>query len=200
VLPKAPTLETGRRDVTDAQATATAEPYHFSITYTEAELRAIGKLIASRRARAENDHTMFGLVFAVPLVIGFAVYVAFTFDLIARDAVPAALGAAFIAYPAGWATYWWLLRRHYRRRRNDQLEPWNYTFGADAISYISENIVVQMKWAAIDAAHDLGRIVLLRFGDQNVFIPARMFADPTARKAFAAFCADRIKAAAKGAQ
>ena len=132
----------------------------------------------------------------MPLVIGVAVYVAFTFDLIARDAVPAALGAAFIAYPAGWATYRWLVRRYYRRRPIDlQLGPWNYTFGADGISYISDNIVVQMKWAAIDSAHDLGRIVLLRFGDQNVFIPNRMFADNAARKAFAAFCAAHIKAA-----
>jgi hypothetical protein len=184
--------------VRDAQATATPNQFHFSVTYTEAELRSIGKLIASRRARAENDNTMFGLLFAVPLVIGVAVYVAFTFELIARDAVPTALGAAFIAFPAGWTTYWWLLRRHYRRRRIDlQLGPWNYTFGDDGISYISETIVVQMKWAAIESAHDLGRIVLLRFGDQNVFIPNRMFADNTARKTFAAFCAARVVATAE---
>jgi hypothetical protein len=197
VLPNALILHAGRRYVTDAQATATPDQFHFAVTYTEAELKSIGRLIAARRARAENDNTFFGLVFAVPLVIGFAVYGAFTLGLIARDAVPAALGAAFVAFPAGWATYRWLLRRYYRRRPIDwQLGPWNYTFGADGISYISDNIVVQMKWAAIDSAHDLGRIVLLRFGDQSVFIPNRMFADNETRKAFAAFCAAHIKAVA----
>ena len=135
-------------------------------------------------------------MFAVPLVIGFAVYGAFTLGLIARDTVPAALAAAFVAFPAGWMTYWWLVRRYYRRRPIDlQLGPWNYTFGADGISYISDSIVVQMKWAAIDSAHDIGRIVLLRFGEQNVFIPNRTFADNAARKTFAAFCTARIKAA-----
>jgi hypothetical protein len=183
--------------VTDA-----SDQTHFAITYTHDELTSIGKLIAARQARANNDNTFFGLVFAVPLVIGFAVYGAFTLGLIARDAVPAALAAAFVAFPAGWVTYWWLLRRHYRtrawrRRVAMQLGPWNYAFGEDGISYTSDNILVQLKWRAIDTIDDLGRIVLLRFGDQNIFIPGRMFADNAARKAFAATCAARIKAVAE---
>jgi len=70
-------------------------------------------------------------------------------------------------------------------------------FGDDGILYKNETIDVRLKWRAIDAVEDLGWIVLFRYGQQNVFIPSRVFSDDAARQAFVAATAARIKAAAE---
>jgi hypothetical protein len=177
--------------------TDTSDATHFSVTYTEAELRDVGRLIAKKQARAGSNNTFFGMVFAVPLAIGFAVYAAFDLGLIPRAAVPAALGAAYIAFAAGWLSYGFWVRSFYRKhtRLPQILGPWNYVFDDSGVVYKSETTEVRFTWRGVNSVDDLGRIVLLLCGSHWVFIPARMFADNASRAAFAAACAARMKAA-----
>ncbi len=180
--------------------TDASDATHFSVTYTEAELRDAGRLIAKRQAHAESDYTFFGMMFAVPLAIGFAVYGAFGLGLMAGAAVPGALAAAYIAFVAGWLSYWLWIRSYYRKQMRTEryLGPWNYVFDDTGIRYTSETTEVRCTWLGVERVEDLGRFVLFRCGTHRVFIPAREFADNAARLAFAAACAARIKAAAAG--
>jgi hypothetical protein len=177
--------------VTDA-----SDATQFSVTYTEAELRDVGRLIAKRQARAESDYTFYGMLFLVPLAIGFAVYGAFDLGLIARAAVPPALAAAYIAFVAGWLAYSLWIRSYYRKQMRTEryLGPWNYVFDDAGVVYRSATTEVKVTWPGVTAIEDLGRFLLLQCGTHRVFIPARAFADNAARKSFFVACATRIKA------
>jgi hypothetical protein len=178
--------------VTDA-----SDATHFSVTYTEAELRDVGRLIAERQARAESNYTFYGMLFAVPLAIGFIVYEACDLGLIARAAVPPALAAAYIAFVAGWLGCWLWIRSYYRKqaRTPRDLGPWNFVFDAAGVLYQNETTEVRYTWRGVNAIEGLGRFILFRCGTRRIFIPARVFADNAACGNFAAACAARIKAA-----
>jgi hypothetical protein len=179
--------------VTDA-----SDATRFSVTYTEAELHDVGRLIAKKQARAQSDYTFYGMLFAVPLAIGFAVYAAFDLGLIVRAAVPAALAAAYIAFVAGWLSYWLWIRSYYREqsRKPRNLGPWKFVFDDAGIHYASETSDVRYSWRGVHAIEGLGRFILFRCGNHRLFIPMRVFTDNTACKNFATGCAARIKAAA----
>ena len=181
--------------------TDASEQTHFAVTYTEAELRDYGKLSTKRQARAEGNNTFFGMVFAVPLAIGFAVYGVFALGLIARAAVPPVLITAYVASVAGWLSYWLWIRSYYRKHARSvrNLGPWNFVFDATGIRYTSDTTEVRFAWRGVNTANDLGRVVLFTSGNNRIFIPARMFADDATRKGFVAGCAARIKAAADSA-
>ena len=180
--------------------TDASDATHFSVTYTEAELRDVGRLVAKRQARAEDNYTFWGMLFAVPLVIGFAVYAAFDFGLIASAAVPGTLAAAYVAFAAGWLSYWFWISSYYRKqaRQPGNMGPWHFVFDDAGMVYKSETNEVRYTWRGIDAIEGLGRFILFRCGTRRLFIPTRVFADNAACKNFAATCAARITAAASG--
>jgi hypothetical protein len=182
--------------------TDTPDATQFSVTYTEAELRDVGRLVARKQAGAEDSYTFWGMLFVVPLAIGFAVYAAFDLGLIPSVAVPAALASAYIAFAAGWLSYWLWLSSYYRRRSRLPLNfgPWNFVFDDAGIHYASETSDVRYTWRGVDAIEGLGRFILFRSGGHRLFIPTRVFADNAACKTFAASCAARIKAAADASQ
>ena len=186
--------------MTDAQATNASEVTHFSITYTEAELRDVGRLLAKKQARAESNYTFWGMLFAVPMAIGFVVYAAFDLGLIPSAAVPGTLAAAYLAFAAGWLSYWLWISSYYRKqaRLPRNMGPWHFVFDDTGMLYRSETNEVRYTWRGVDAIEGLGRFILFRCGTTRLFIPARVFADNAACKNFAAFCSARIKAAAKG--
>jgi hypothetical protein len=176
-----------------------SDHFHFAVTYGDDEVRAYGKLIAARRARGQDSGMFLGMLFGAIPAIGLAGLGAFKLGWIGTAAVPPVLVTAYAAFAAGWASYWLLVRRYFRtlRRAEAHRGPWNYAFGDDGILYKNEAIDVRLKWRAIDAVEDLGWIVLFRYGQQNVFIPSRVFSDDAARQAFVAATAARIKAAAE---
>jgi len=184
--------------VTDALATAIPDRVHFSVTYTEAELRDVGRLVAKKQARAESNYTYWGMLFAGPLAIGFAVYAAFEIGLIPSIAVPGTLAAAYIAFAAGWLSYWFWIWSYYRKqaRQSRNFGPWHFVFDDTGMTYRSETSEVRYTWRGIDAIEGLGRFILFRCGTRQLFIPTRVFADNAACKNFGAACAARIKAAA----
>jgi hypothetical protein len=179
--------------VTDA-----SDATQFSVTYTEAELHDVGRLLAKKQARAESNYTFWGMLFAVPIGIGFAVYAAFDFGLIASAAVPPVLAAAYMAFAAGWFSYSLWIRSYYRKqaRLPRNMGPWNFVFDDTGMLYRSETSEARYAWRGVDAIEGLGRFVLFRCGTHRLFIPTRVFADNAALKAFGAACAARIKAAA----
>jgi hypothetical protein len=171
---------------------------HFSVTYTDDEIRSYGRLIAKRYGRGQNDNMFFGFVILAPLVIGFAVFGAFRLGLVAATAVKPMLAAAYVAFVAGWFSYWRLVLRHFRTTNpNATLRgPWDYSFDADGVGYKGETTTVRVTWRGVQWVEDLGVIVLFRCQNHFIFVPARMFADTTARKAFVATSVARVKAAA----
>ena len=181
----------------NAQATEASQPYQFSVTYTEAELRDVGRLIAKKQARAEDNYTFWGMLFAIPLAIGFAVYAAFDLGLIPSVAVPGTLAAAYIAFVAGWLSYWLWISSYYRKqaRLPRNLGPWYFVFDDAGMLYWSETSEVRTAWRGVDAIEGLGRFILFRCGTHRIFIPTRVFADTAAYKDFATTCAGRIQAA-----
>ena len=181
-------------DVSDAS--------HFSVTYSDDEIRTYGRLIAKRNGRGQNDNTFFSFVIFAPLAIGFAVFGAFKLGVVTATAVQPMLVAAYIAFVAGWFSYSRLVLRHFRRTNPTATlrGPWDYSFDADGVGYTGETTTVRITWRGVQWVEDMGVIVLFRCQNHFVFIPVRMFADVAARKAFVAASAARIKAAAGSGQ
>jgi hypothetical protein len=173
----------------------------FSVTYDDDELRSYSKLMAGRYARGRNDYTFFGLMILAIFVVGLAVLGAVDLGLVEAAAVRSVLVTAYVAFAAGWLSYWFLVQRYFGKQLGGQAlrGPWDYWFDAAGLGYKGATIEVRFTWRAVENVDDLGAIVLFRCGNHAVFVPARMFADDAARKDFVAAAAAR-KAAAKGAQ
>lgn len=181
--------------------TDASDATYFSVNYTEAELRDGGRLDAKKQARAESNYTFFGMLFAVPIAVGLAVFAGSDLGLIPDAAVPAALATAYIAFGAGWSSYWLWIRSYYRKQSSipRDLGPWNFVFDDAGIVYRNETTEVRFTWRGVDKVEHLGPFVVFRCGRHRIFIPSRIFADTASRAAFGASCAVRIKAAAKSA-
>jgi hypothetical protein len=175
---------------------------HFSVTYSDDELRSYSKLMAKRYARGRNDNTFFGFLILAILVIGFAIFGAVDLGLVKAASVRSVLVAAYVAFAAGWLSYWFFVQRYFRKLLGGQSlrGPWDYWFGAAGLGYKGATIEVRFTWRAVEDVDDLGTVVLFRCGNHAVFVPARMFTDNAAREDFVAASAARIKAAAEGAQ
>jgi hypothetical protein len=179
-----------------------SDAIRFSVTYSDDELRSYRRLMARRYARGSNDHTFFGLMILAIFAVGLAVLGAVDFGLVEAAAVQPVLVTAYVAFAAGWLSYWFLLQRYFSRQLGEQAlwAPWDYWFDAAGLGYKGATIEARFTWRGVQGVDDLGAIVLFRCGNHAVFVPARVFANDDARKVFVAASAARIKAAADGAQ
>jgi hypothetical protein len=175
--------------------------FHFTVIYTDKELRTYRKVAAGRYARAQSEGTGFGVLLAAILVLGLAVFGAFKFGLFERSAVRPVLITAYFAFLTGVTGYYFVMRAYFRKfiRTDQRGGTWNYSFTPAGISYRSEMIEVRLAWRGVNTVEYLGKMVVLRFGAQGIAIPSRVFADDAARAAFVAAARTRIKAAAEKA-
>jgi len=174
----------------------------FSVAYGADELRSYSRLMARRYARGGSDHTFFGLMILAIFAVGLVVLGAVDFGMIEATAVRSVLATAYVAFAAGWLSYWFLVQRYFSRQLGRQAlrGPWDYWFDAAGLGYRGATTEARFTWHAVEGVDDLGAIVLFRCGNHAVFVPARMFANDDARKEFVAASAARIKAAAGSAE
>jgi hypothetical protein len=174
---------------------------HFTVTYTDRELRIFHKVMARRYARAQTEGTGFGILLAAIIVLGFVVFAAFKLNLIAPVAVRPVLFTAYFAFMTGVGGYYFIIRAYFRKllRIDRRGGTWQFAFDDAGILYKTATIEVRLLWPAVDAIEDFGRMVALRFGAQGISIPSRAFANDEARAAFVRAAAERIKATGQGA-
>jgi hypothetical protein len=178
-------------------------PFRFTVTFTDGELRTYRKLMARRLAQSANSSAKWVLIVAYPLAIDLVVLGAFKLGWIAVSEVPPVLLTAFVAFNAGILVYYYYLRHFYLKlyRADGRGGTWSYCCDDAGIVYAKEGRVeVRLRWRAVDSVEDTGSMVLFRFSVQGLSIPARIFANDTARTAFVAATAARIKAAAESAR
>jgi hypothetical protein len=175
--------------------------FHFTVSYTDQELRSFSKMMAGRYARLQTEGTALGILLTAILILGLAVLGAIEFGLVAPLAVRPVLLTANFAFMTGVAGYYFVMRAYFRKliRTDQRGGTWNYSFTPAGIFYNSALIEVRMAWRAVNAVEDLGTMIILRLGAQGIAIPPRVFSDDAARAAFVAAAAAHIKAAAEKA-
>jgi hypothetical protein len=175
--------------------------FHFTVKYSDRELRSFSKMMAGRYARLQTEGTGFGLLLAAILILGLAVLGAFNLGLVAPSALRPVLFTAYFAFMTGVAGYYFVMRAYFRKfiRTYQRGGTWNYSFTPAGIFYNSELMEVRLAWRAVNAVEDLGKMITLRFGAQGIAIPPRVFSDSAARADFVAAAAACIKAAAEKA-
>jgi hypothetical protein len=104
--------------------------FHFTVIYTDKELRTYRKVAAGRYARAQSESTAFGLLLAAILAVGLAVLAAFRLGLIEPSSLRAVLIAAYFAFTAGVAGYYFVMLNYFRKflRTDQRGGTWNYSF------------------------------------------------------------------------
>jgi hypothetical protein len=181
---------------------ANQSEFHFAFTFSEDEILAFRKSRAALYARGDNNFTVYGLLIAAPMAIGFAMLGAFNAGLIAPAALRPVLVTAFAAFTAGVTAHYFLVKRHLRKL-NASAErgwrgTWNISFDDSGIRYKNETLNVQLTWRAVDGVRDLRSFVVVSScGRATLPLPSRVFGDNAARAAFVAAAAARIKAAAE---
>jgi hypothetical protein len=168
-------------------------PFQFEFVYSDNELRTFGKIVATRYARGDD----WAWIFVIPL-LGLVVFGAFELDLVTPVTLGPVLFTTYAAFIVGAASYYLYIRQYFRRiARNESWrgETWHWSFDETGIHYRCKKTDAWLAWSALDAVEDLGRLISFRMGRRALCIPARVFADNSARVDFVAAASARVKAA-----
>jgi hypothetical protein len=181
----------------------------FVFTYTEEELWAVRKIVASPWDRGPNWDSIWTSMFVIAFGIGFVMLAVRQLGLIALASFKPVLATAYAAFLAGAAAYHFVARRHHRRHTlrayrlsGASSEAWSYCFDHVGIVCKSATLETRVPWCAFRSVEDWGWMVLFWLDNmQSFFIPARAFRDASAQAAFVASTAAQIKAcSANGVQ
>jgi hypothetical protein len=173
--------------------------FHFTVSYSDQELRRFSKMMAGRYARLQTEGTGFGILLAAILILGLAVFGALKLGLVAPSALRPVLFTAYFAFMTGVAGYYLVMRAYFYKfvQTYQRGGTWNYSFTPAGISYNSELVEARLAWRAAIAVEGLGKMIILRVGAQGIAIPSRVFSDDAMRAAFVVAARERIKAAAQ---
>lgn len=175
--------------------------FHFEFQVTRAEDRFFRALAGNNLKLLGDQRIITGapvLAYALILVWGY----------IAADRGWLTQGAAFASplwfLPGYFFAYFvalWSMSRMLDRLfelRGAAQNTWHVSFDDLSIVIRTSNVESRMSWDAIAAVKDSQAMVAIwydaRFG---FFIPARVFADPPSRAAFAAWASERVRRAAE---
>ncbi|SFJ51157.1 YcxB family protein [Bradyrhizobium sp. Gha] len=177
-----------------------ASRFHFEFQVTRAEDRVFGTL-TGKNLKAHIDPRISAVA---PLV---AIFLIIVWACTAVDRGWSTSGAAFgslvwfmLGYFFAFFVMLWCIRQMFDRLfelRGAAQMTWQVAFDDVSIIIRTPGIESRMLWNAIAAVKDTDTLVALwydaRFG---FFIPARVFADPASRVAFAEWASEHVRRAA----
>ena len=177
-------------------------PAAFSFTYSDEELDEYSALCAAR-FEPDDGYTFFGSIFAAIFVVGGAVLLANHLGLVSPLAMRPVLITAYVAFCAGagafyamWAWRSRAARRLLLRELNSKQESWEAVFDDAGIVWRRRGTESRAAWDAVEGIGETARLVTIWMSiDYGIPIPARLFADAPARKAFVAAMRARVSAA-----
>jgi hypothetical protein len=171
---------------------APALPPPVTFTYREGEPARFRDLTGLRIARVLPWNSFWIVVFATIFVIGLAVLAAQKTELIDEFDVPQVLFTAYLAFGCGASLFMVLFRRRQRqisRATEAAAAPsdmtWEATFDDAGMTWKSELRETRVAWRAVTSIESWRGCVMIWLGPtQSVYIPARIFPDDTALRAF----------------
>lgn len=161
-------------------------------TYQNGEMQRFRKQAGRSLDRANQSYSWWGLLLAMIFVIGLAVLAAQKTGLLTPSQVPPVLITAYLAYTSGIA----LIMMIYSRRQRTYERALAGRFGETerevtvseaGLVHRSANYHMRIDWKAVRSIEALpGVVIIWLHWLQFVPIPARVFADDAARRAFIA--------------
>jgi len=182
--------------------TSDQAPDRFTVTYSEEELWALGKLTQRRLDHGPAESVYWSVIAGLMLAVGLVPFSALALGVIGSAAFRPVLATAYLAFIAGGLAFWavmimrgrGLARAVYRQGRGS--ETLEYVFDDTGIVLRGDMREAHMRWRAVKGIEDAGTFVIIWLHNHQVVgLPARLFADTTARAAFVAAVAARIMAA-----
>jgi len=175
-------------------------------SYREDELWAFRELVGRRVNREAGSAWLWIVLFAMVFGVGLPVLALNRVGLLARVDMPAVLLTAYVAFGAGVLLIILLLRVQQRRftrklyaASSQPGESWRFSGDEAGIVCKSSLYETSVAWRAVTSVEPVKDAVAIWFARlQNFCIPARAFADNSARDRFIAAVAERIKAAQAG--
>jgi hypothetical protein len=177
-------------------------PDRFTVTYSEEELWALGKLAQRRLDHGPAVDAFWSVIIGVMLAVGLVPFAALALGLIGSSAFRPVLATAYLAFTAGGLAFWAVMamrnrgiaRANYRQGRGS--EALEYVFDDTGVVLRGDMLETRMPWRAVKGVEDASTFVIIWLRDhQAVGLPARLFANTAARDTFIASVAARIMTA-----
>jgi hypothetical protein len=177
-------------------------PDRFTVTHSEEELWALGKLAQRRLDHGPAEHVYWSVIIGLMLAVGLVPLAALAVGVIGSATFRPVLATTYLAFTAGGLTFWavmiirgrGLARANYRKGRGS--ETVEYVFDDTGVVFRGDLRETRIPWPAVKGIEDTGTFVVIwLYNHQAVGLPARLFADAAAREKFVAAVAARILAA-----
>jgi hypothetical protein len=178
--------------------TAPPLPAPITFTYRDDERSRFQDLAWQRASRGMPWEPFWGTLAVMVFVIGLAALGANKAGLVPGAQLPAVLATAYIAFAAGVCVMIFL---YYRQRLwlarhaagNRDAVAWELAFGDAGFTYKSTLFETSVPWRSVTSIEPLPEVVFIWFGPAEALtIPARVFADDSARKLFVTALRARI--------